>query len=625
MDMTDPAQMTPITAFALVGVLGVGAQWIAWRLRIPGIVLMLGVGLLVGPVLGIFNPQRDIGPLVAPMISIAVAIILFEGGLTLNYRSLRDAARGVVRLVVIGAPIGWVLSALALHWIAGLSWPSSAVFGGLMIVTGPTVIAPLLRHARLKRRPAAFLQWEAIVNDPVGAMVAVLALQVVLVLEADATRAQAVRDLGIGILAATLLGLLAAKLITWAFSRAKVPEYMKVPVLFVVLLAVFALADFGLHESGLLAVTIMGLWIANAGLASFTELRRFKEHATLLLVSGVFILMGAGMSLETLGRLDWRAGLFILVVILLVRPATVLISLAFGDVPWKERLLVAFTGPRGVVMVAVAGLFGDRLVAQGVEDAVLIAPLSFALVLVTVIVHGFGLTPLARLLGATATGTPGVLIVGGSPWSVAFGEVLQKKLELPVLIADTNHSHLRGVRSAGLPHYFGDILSEAAEHNLDFVAYHQVIAITDNDAYNTLVCTDFGHKYGREYVFQPNRVRQESRRHELPATLGGRILRGNMSYYEHNHLVAIGWKFRVTKLTEEFSLADWRQKNPEALPMAAYDGKGGLHVFEEGPELAVPPGNRLVALYPPEPPGQGAGKAAALSPEPPQEEQGERH
>src|SRR5699024_2067139 len=211
-------------------------------------------------------------------------------------------------------------------------------------------------------------------------------------------------------------------------------------------------------------------------------------------VSGVFILLAAGMSLETLQRIDWRALLFIASVILLVRPATVLIALAFSDVPWNERLLVALTGPRGVVMVAVAGLFGQRLVAQGIEDAALIAPLSFVLVAVTVVVHGFGLGPLARLLGVTATGTPGVLIVGGSPWSVALGELL-RELKLPVLVADTIRGHLRGARRVGLSHYFGDILSEPAEYSLDFVTYQQVVAATDNDAYNTLVCTDLGHRY----------------------------------------------------------------------------------------------------------------------------------
>ena len=174
--------LSPVEAIALVGVLGVGAQWLAFRLHLPAIVLMLLAGLVVGPGLGLFDPARDIGNLTGPLISMAVAIILFEGGLSLNLHGLRDAAVGVKRLVIVGAPVGWLASALALHYVAGLSWETSAVFGGIMIVTGPTVIAPLLRQARLARRPAALLQWEAIVNDPIGALAAVLAFEVVVVL-----------------------------------------------------------------------------------------------------------------------------------------------------------------------------------------------------------------------------------------------------------------------------------------------------------------------------------------------------------------------------------------------------------------------------------------------------------
>ena len=311
----DVAGLSPINAIALVGALGVGAQWLAWRLQLPGIVLMLLAGVIAGPVLGILDPARDIGPLVAPMVSVAVAIILFEGGLTLNFHQLSDAATGVKRLVFVGAPLGWLTSAMALHYGAGLGWQASADFGGIMIVTGPTVIAPLLRQAKLGRRPAALLQWEAIVNDPIGALAAVLAFELVVVLNTTETVSHAAQVLALGVVVATILGALGGYGIARAFKQGWVPEYMKVPVLFVVLIAIFAASDTVLHESGLLAVTIMGVVIANAELPSYTELRRFKEHATVLLVSGVFILLAASLDFSTLGQLNWRAALFVASVI----------------------------------------------------------------------------------------------------------------------------------------------------------------------------------------------------------------------------------------------------------------------------------------------------------------------
>ncbi|MCM2562415.1 cation:proton antiporter [Lutimaribacter sp. EGI FJ00015] len=591
------AALAPVTAIALVGVLGVGAQLWAWRLNIPAIVLMLAAGFVVGPLLGLFDPARDIGPLMTPMVAIAVAIILFEGGLTLNFHSLRDAAHGVVRLVVIGAPLGWLMSALALHYGAGLSWQTSAVFGGIMIVTGPTVIAPLLRGARLSRRPAQLLQWEAILNDPIGALAAVLAFSVVQVIYASADGPAAALQLVLGIAVAGLVGAAGGWLIVQGFRRGWVPEYIKVPLLFVAVLAAFALSDAMLHESGLLAVTVMGIWIANSDLPSFVELRRFKEHATVLLVSGVFILLTASLDLSALGALTWRAVIFVALVVLVARPVTVLLSLLGTDVPWRERLLVAFTGPRGIVLVAVAGLFGERLQEIGIDDAALVGPLAFVLVSATVVLHGFTLAPMARLLGVAASERPGVLLVGGSNWATALAEAL-KKAEVPVLISDANHLRLRPAREVGVPTFYGDILSEAAEHNVELTQYDTVISVSDNDAYNTLVTSDLAPEFGRDNVFQIRREGSETARHALPASLGGRPFAQCATYREMAQLHARGWEFRVTGLTEEYGIAQWREDRPEARVIALIDDAGNLRFPCEESEIGTGAGLSLVHFSP---------------------------
>ena len=589
--------MAPVMAFALVGALGVGSQWAAWRLRMPAIVLMLVAGVIVGPVLGVFDPVRDIGPLMGPIISIAVAIILFEGGLTLNFHSLQDAVKGVKRLVFIGAPLGWLTSALALRYGAGLSWESAAVFGGIMIVTGPTVIAPLLRTARLSRRPAALLQWEAIVNDPIGALAAVLAFSVVLVLNTTTTLGEAAADLVIGIGFATLLGWAAGFGLSKSFKRGYVPEFMKVPVLFSLLLAVFAVSDFVLHESGLLAVTIMGIVIANAKLPSYEELRRFKEHATVLLVSGVFILLAASLDFAALRQLDMRAIAFVALVVLVARPLTVLVSLLGSGIPYREQVLVAFTGPRGVVLVAVAGLFGERLLALGFEDAALIAPLAFVLVAVTVVLHGFTLAPFARFLGLTGADTPGVVIIGGSLWTTGFAEVL-KKAQVPVLMTDPNFGNLRGARAAGIETFSGDILSEAAEQRVELVSYATLVAATSNDAYNTLVATDLAPEFGRDNVFQVMREKSESARHQLPRTLGGRKFGPEETHAGMNGLMRAGWTFRVTRLTEEFSFEQWRATRPESKLIARISPAGEIKLIRHDADVKGAPEVRIIALHP---------------------------
>ncbi len=592
------AALSPIMAFALVGAIGVGSQWLAWRLRLPAIVLMLAAGLAIGPGLGWFVPARDIGDLVRPMISIAVAIILFEGGLTLNFRSLRDEAKGVSRLVFIGAPLGWLFSALALRYGAGLSWESATVFGGIMIVTGPTVIAPLLRTARLSRRPASLLQWEAIVNDPIGALAAVLAFEVVLVLRTAVTVGSAVWELALGIGVALALGAAGAGIVAWGFRKGRVPEYMKVPVLFSLLLAVFAVSDTVLHESGLLAVTVMGIGIANADLPSYTELRRFKEHATILLVSGVFILLAAAVEFETLAALDWRAVVFVLAVVLVVRPLTVYLSLLGAGVPWREQLLVALTGPRGVVLVAVAGLFGERLADLGVPDGHVVAPLAFVLVAFTVVVHGFTLVPFARALGLSGGVVPGVLLIGGSRFTRGLAEAL-RKVEVPVLMADPNHNNLRAARSEGITTYSGDILSESAEHFLELVSYDVVVAATENDAYNTLVATDLGPEFGRDNVYQITRQKNESARHALSSSLTGRAFGPEEGYNGLEQLMRDGWSFRVTRLTEEYGLEEWRAKRPHAKVVARVGPQGTTEFIREDEEIRPAPDVRIISMLPP--------------------------
>ncbi|WBU62853.1 cation:proton antiporter [Paracoccus aerodenitrificans] len=590
--------LSPVEAFALVGVAGVGAQWLAWKFRLPGIVVMLAVGLVLGPLTGIFIPERDIGDLVTPMISLAVAVILFEGGLTLNFKQLADAAPGVRRLVIIGAPLGWLLSSLALAYIAGLSWQSSVVFGGVMIVTGPTVIAPLLRTARLFNRPAQLLQWEGIVNDAVGALVAVIALEVVLVRQQELSAAEAVWTVVSGIAFATLIGFGAAVAIIKAFRESLVPEYMKVPLLFVVVIFAFALSDMVLHESGLLAVTVMGLIIANADLPSYTEIYRFKEQATTLLLSGVFILLAASVNLEMLELLNWRSALFILAVILLVRPATVLTSLAGTPIPWKERLLVAFTGPRGVVLLAISGLFAERLVAEGVQDGAVLQPLAFVLVLTTVILHGFGLKPLAEKLELSSGEKPGLIIAGGSAFATGLATALIKA-DVKVLVTDPNRAMLRSARDAGVPTYYGDILSEAAEHGVEFITYSTILVASDNDAYNTLVATDLAPEFGRDAIWQISRAKEDRARHSLPSQLGGQGINGGRTLAQYLELLADGWIFRNTRLTEEYTLEDWRKAREGAIPLVTI-ADGEVRFVGRDEKLEGAPDMRIVSLIPPE-------------------------
>ncbi len=306
-------------ALALVAALGIGAQWVAWRLHQPTIVLLLIVGLLAGPVFGWLHPSRDFGALLHPIIRLGVAIILFEGGLNLHLHELREAATGVKRLVSVGVMLSWVLGSLAARFIGGLSWPVALVFGAITVVTGPTVITPLLRHARLNRRPASYLKWEGIINDPVGALLAVVVFQYFISSGAQASFPAVAAGLVLALVAAAALGVGSGMLLAGALGRGYVPEFLKGPVLFAAVLLIYIVANRVQAEAGLLAVTVFGITLGNRHLASIEEIRRYKEYMTVLLVSAVFVVLTADFDPAVLGRLDWRSVALLAALVFAVR------------------------------------------------------------------------------------------------------------------------------------------------------------------------------------------------------------------------------------------------------------------------------------------------------------------
>lgn len=583
---------------ALIGVLGIGAQWVAWRTGWPAIALMLLAGILAGPVAGIIRPERDFGAILDPAISIAVAIILFVGGLNLNFRELKHAEGAVTRLVLIGVPIAWVLGALACYYVAGLVWPVAILFAGILVVTGPTVVLPLLRQLKIGPRPRAILKWEAIVNDPIGALLAVVSYEYLLHVEHGATIAGVALSLAGAAVVAGLIGFAAAWIIGWLFPRGYVPEFLKAPVLLVTVIGAFVLSNFMQQESGLLAVTVMGVSLANMQLASFRDFHKFKEDITVLLVSGVFILLSASLNLEVLRQFEVRFVAFLLVLLFIVRPATVLISLAFSRVPWAERLFFAWLAPRGIVAVAVSGLFALRLGELGYGDGSTLVTLSFAVVIATIVAHGFTAPWVARWLGIEIDAAKGVLIVGATSWSLALAARL-RDLGVPVTVSDTSWQRLAPARERGIPTFHREILSEVTEDRLDFGQFQTLVATTENEAYNALVCSEFAPELGRDNVYQLGSAAEDDPR-SLPEMLRGRALFASGLGVED--LIAreqAGWRFRVTEISERLSQDAARAALPEGGDLLLLVRKNGsVRFFTHASRPAPEPGDMVISYAP---------------------------
>lgn len=548
---------------AVIACAGVAAQWLAWRFRIPAIVILTASGVLLGPVSGILQPSEDFGALLTPFVHLAVAVILFEGGLNLHLHELKEAGVGVRRMITVGPVIAFGLGSSAAHFIGGLSWPVSIVFGAIIIVTGPTVIMPLLRHARLRPRTASVLKWEGIVNDPVGALLAVVLFEYFALAEGGASGLTLVVGLVESIIAAGLFGGLVGYLLGKAYPVGYFPEYLKGPTMLAAVLLVYAGANILHEEAGLVAATTLGLVMGNMNLPSIDELRRFKEYITVILVSGLFIVLTADLDPKLLLAMDWRSWTLLAALIFIVRPVTVFIATLGAGLGAEDRILIGWIAPRGIVAAAVAGAFSVRLVEAGFEDAVKLLPLIFALILLTVTLHGFSIGRLARYLGIASKNQNGLIIVGASPWTIDLAKNLVE-LEVPVLLVDASWHRLRPARLAGIPIYFGQVVSASADESLDIGSMGYLLAASDNDAYNALVCTRFGNEFGRARVFQiPMPASEQHEKKGLtPALRGQSAFPADALYEEILRRYFQGWRFQKTRFTESYTFDDYRRASP---------------------------------------------------------------
>ncbi|MFP4614713.1 MAG: cation:proton antiporter [Thiohalorhabdus sp.] len=537
----------------LAVVLGIFAQWVAWRFGFPAIVLLAACGLLLGPGLGVLNPTSDFGPLYHTLVGLAVAIILFEGGFSLKRKEIEGVTRGVIRLISVGVVLAWILGSLAAHYIAGLAWPLAITIGAILVVTGPTVVGPLLRHAKLQPRPASLVKWEGIINDPLGALLAILSFEYALGLGTGSGEGT-IWELSIQLLGAlvfaSVLGGGAGLALGRLFRTGLVPEFLKAPGLLAFVMLVYVVANTLLHEAGLLAATAMGLVMGNMELADALDLRRFKENIVVFLVTLLFVLLTADIDPDTLARLDWRALAFVAAMLFVVRPLAVLLSTVGSSIRGGERVLLAWVAPRGVVAAAMAGILGESLSHAGYQHADLIFPLVFAIILTTVLLHGLTIRPLANRLGLTAGSPNGLLLVGASPWSIQLAQRLHEE-GVRVILADPSSHRLSAADAVGVPTHVGEVLSDLGRQQLDLAGIGNLLAATDNSAYNALVCTRFAHELGRNHVFQlPAGKGTEEETPEFSHEVRGRTaFSDDATYDEMTRRYYLGWHFDELHVT----------------------------------------------------------------------------
>jgi len=587
--------MTVATTLVVILAAGLGSQLLAARLRIPAIVVLIAVGLTLGPLTGIIT--IPLAPdVVSDVVGLGVAVILFEGAMSLKVTELRTVGHGVGRLTVFGPPVAFVLGSVAAYFVGGFSLQTAVLLGAILVVTGPTVIIPMLRQANLKRDTAALLRWEGIVNDPIGVLLATLMFQIV-ALSGAGTGALA-RGFGLAILMAVVIGGGVGWLTAKAFQRGWVPSHLKAPTLLALVLVVYAVSNYVQDEAGLLVVTAMGVVVGNAVLSDRQALVSFKENLTVVLLSALFIIIPAELSMDDIKLLDWRVVAFVLVLMLVVRPVTILLVTLRSPIARNDRLLLAWIAPRGIVAAATAGVFGPAMVDAGFEDGRMLLPTVFFVILVTVLVHSLTLKPLARRLDLLAGAKNGLLIVGGSAWATSLAAKLREE-GVEALVADSAYEKLKPARMDDVPTYFGEVLADTAEEDLDTSRLSYLLAATDNDYYNALIARELGREFEYHRTFQlATHAESENQHRRLGfASRGSFAFDGRVDYPALERDFAAGWQFHVVKPGREFPREQFEEAFAEvgAIPICAIDEQGALRLI--GPDQPFRPKREMKIFY----------------------------
>jgi NhaP-type Na+/H+ or K+/H+ antiporter len=601
--------------FAGISLLAIIAQVAAWRLRLPAILFLLLAGIAVGPVFGILSPDALFGDLLFPLVSLSVAVILFEGSMTLRFSELQEMGKTVRNLVTIGALVTWFITSLATHYFVGFDLKLAFLFGAVVVVTGPTVIVPMLRTVRPNARISSVLRWEGIIIDPLGALLAVLAFDFYIASASSSAWATVALAFGEIVGVGTIGGLLAGFGLGEALKRYWVPDYLRSVVTLLLVFVVFVVTDELVHESGLLAVTVFGITLANLPNVDIEDILDFKETLSILLISGLFILLAARIDPVAFMSIGMGALLVLLTVMLVARPVAVALSSMGSKLTFKERVLIAWIGPRGIVCAAVAALFALRLEALNVPEANLFVPLAFLIILGTVVIQGLSAKYLAHWLGVRDPAPTGVLIAGGGVVARRIAKAL-KKAEIKAVVADSDYENIRQARMEGLDTYYGNPMSEHADRHLELAGLGKLFAMSGRINLDAVMAMNFRPVFGALGIFElPISAAGVTAKHHVASRFRGKhLFNDTLTYNKLAGWLGAGAEIRSTLLSEEFGLEAYMEANKErCVPMFAVDPTGRLRVYVSDPSFTPTAGWRMISLITPTPvvPADAAADPAA--------------
>lgn len=594
--------ISTVLLLASIGVLSLFCQWLAWRVRMPAILFLLAGGIAAGPFFGFLVPEAVFGELLFPVISLAVAIILFEGSLTLRLAEIRGHGKMVRNLIPVGSIVTCIIGTLSVRWLLDVSWPVALLFGAISIVTGPTVIAPLLRSVRPKSNLANILRWEGIIIDPVGALLAVLVFEGIISWGQGNVFGHSLYIFGKTLMVGFLIGAIAGYLNGLVLRKHLVPQYLHNAGTLTFMLGVYALSNEIAHESGLLTVTVMGIWMANMKQVPIESILEFKESLSVLLISALFIILAARVEFSAIAELGWGLALVLAILMLVARPLSIFLSAIGTKLNWREKLFLSWIAPRGIVAAAVSALFAFQLQKLGYESAGTLVPLVFMLIIATVTLQSLTARPVAKMLKVDEPAEYGFLVLGANPVARMIGLAL-KKSDVPVTLADTNWENVRQARMENLQTYFGNPVSEHASTHLDLTGIGNLLVISPYKHMNSLATYHFLDWFGNHSVFSLAEGDQDQKaRHQTAEKIQmTRGLFGGVSYAKLASLASQDYTVRTTQLSDEFSYDDFlNQFQRQALVLFVFDSKGHVMPVMDMETLKPEKDWMLISLVPPQ-------------------------
>ncbi len=596
-------------ALIFIMLLAIACQWTAWKLKLPAILFLLACGIIFGPLSILVFNKAIISPieifgndLFYSIVSLSVSIVLFEGCMSLNFSEIKGSGKVVRNFVTIGLLITAICTAILSHIILGFPWPVAAMLGAIASVSGPTVVVPMLRSIRPNKEIAKIVTWEGMLVDPLGALFAVIVYTAI----SSANQFEALTSVVWHVLAISITGIIVGigfgYILGLVLRRHWVPDYMANLFVLSTVVVTFGVVENIFDGSGLLAVTIMGIMVGNMRNTNIDDIVDFKENLSILLISVLFITLGANVTFTGFQYVIFPAILLILCLQCIVRPAVSIICTFGSNLNWRERALLGWIAPRGIIAASVAAIFSIEIMA--IQDpnidyqyyGNLLSTVTFLIIIGTVLIESFTAPVFAKILKVDMPDPKGFLIIGANKIARKIAKALTSQ-NISVQMADTNWKDVQLAKLEGLNCYYGSPSSEHASWHMDLVGIGRMLGLADNNHMNSLAAVRYHKEFGNNTIFILPTSGNSKETKVINKHYSKPLFTKDLSYENLTLKAGEDVTVKITNLTEKYNWKQYIEANKgKSIYLFAIDTKQKARVFSPGTYFTPAEGWKIISL-----------------------------